>query len=121
MPPDFIPASPGFIPEVAQPTSVPCVLGPKQEAHIDADTGMPYFAEKDAFYIQDYEAKWLRFAPDVSSGSVKRALNQTALWSADGFGYVHPMNVLPIALVFGWPVGFGIWAFYRIVRFAVQG
>src|SRR5436853_320661 len=56
---------------VGVPDFIPAEAAEKR----DDGTGLPYFVEEDAFYIQDYDAKWLRFAPNVSSGSVTRTLN----------------------------------------------
>jgi hypothetical protein len=86
------------------------------DAAFDSSTGLPCFAEKDAFYIQDYDGAWLKFAPNTSSLSITRTLNRTSLRA-----YIHPTDALLVALVFGWPLGFGLWIFYRVVRFAIKG
>ena len=86
------------------------------DAKFDSATGLPYFDDKDAFYIQNYDGAWLKFAPGTSSACVTRTLNRTPL-----VDYIHPIDAALVALVFGWPLGLGTWFAYRIIRFTIKG
>jgi hypothetical protein len=103
---------------------------------------------KEIVYIQRYDGTWIEFpeldrhlltvlakgielpiGAEITSTDqlpspseiaeldrIERVLNQTPLSA-----YLHPIDALKIAIIFGWPLGLGIWLFYRVARFAVEG
>jgi hypothetical protein len=108
--------------------SVPCALSlnirsynnsrPNGRHDLNEWTAADDYVNRNLF-VQRYDGSWIMIpnGAKLPGLEITRTINNAPIWSA----YIHPLDALSAALVFGWPLGFGVWIFYRIVRFAIRG
>jgi hypothetical protein len=77
--------------------------------------------DKQNYYVRLHNGDWVTFpVKDLPQkwgyATVRRTINQTPLSE-----YIHLKDAALRAAIFGWPLGFGVWFFYRLIRFAVKG
>lgn len=106
-------AAPPGIPLAALPRSVA-----RQWSAFRFDQDKRELLAGSDIYVEQSPGHWFRYlnGANTPSAELDRTINHTPLSA-----YVHFQDAALAAVVFGWPLGLGVWICYRVVRFAIQG